>query len=79
MNTPQHPLPTRLLKQPLAEFFGRVSSPLNLSRTLNRLVFDTLRQGSTLLPDELENVHALMDFLLACQAVSGATVIIAQA
>lgn len=78
MNTTQT-TPARLLKKPLVEFFDRVSSPANLSKTLNRLVFDSLRQGATLLPDELENVHALLDLLLACQLVHGATFVVAEA
>lgn len=71
-------LPTpsgQLLQQPLTEFFDRLSAPTNLSKTLNRLVFDTLGRGDTILPAELQDLH----FLLACQLACGATFIVAEA
>ena len=71
--------PTKLLKQPLVQFLDCVSAPANLSKTLNRLLFENLRQGGTLLPDEAENVNALFDFLLACQVASSTTIFIAEA
>jgi hypothetical protein len=73
-----NPQNLKLLKEPLTEFFQRVSLPANLSKTLNRLIFDGMLKGLTLLPDEIENVHALSDFLLACQ-VAQTTVILADA
>ncbi|MDO7877680.1 hypothetical protein Q5H93_23275 [Hymenobacter sp. ASUV-10] len=65
----------RVLRKPLQEFFDRVSAPVNLSLTLNRLIFDSLLRQTTFLPDELENLHALLDLLLVCQALSGATIV----
>ena len=68
----------KLLKQPLTEFFDRVSHPAKLSLTLNRLIFDSLLRKDTLLPDELQNLHALLDLLVFCQVLS-ATPITAEA
>ena len=79
MNTTLTPASAQLLVQPLAEFCDRLSAPTNLSRTLNRLLFDSLRLGGSLQPDEAENLNALLDFLLACQLASGPTVIVAEA
>jgi hypothetical protein len=60
----------KLLKQPLTAFFDRVSHPAKLSLTLNRLIFDSLLRRDTFLPDELENLHALLDLLVFCQALA---------
>jgi len=69
----------QLLTQPLVEFCDRLSAPANLSKTLHRLLFENLRQGGRLQPDEADNFNALLDFLLACQLASGSTVIVAEA
>lgn len=63
-----------LLRQPLVEFVERLTTPADLHKTLNRLVF-TAPDG--LLPDERENIHALFDFMLACQLAT--TVAVAHA
>ncbi|RZK34072.1 MAG: hypothetical protein EOO61_14205 [Hymenobacter sp.] len=51
--------------------------PANLSRTLNRLMFENLRLGGTVRLDEAENLNALFDFLLACQVASTTTFLLA--
>lgn len=79
MNTTLTSASAPLLVQPLAEFCDRLPVPANLHQTLNRLLFDNLRQGGNLLPDEAENLNALFDFLLACQLASGSTIIVAEA
>jgi hypothetical protein len=74
----QNPSPKQL-KQPLDEFFTRVSHPTNLSRVLNRLVYDGMLQGLVLTPDEVQNVHALSDFLLSCSQLLQSTSTVAEA
>ena len=53
-----------LLSKPLVEFVERLTTPADLHKTLNRLVFT---HHEPLKEDERENVHALFDFMLACQ------------
>ena len=72
MNTANQFPSLQLFRQPLTEFYDRVSNPIKLSLTLNRLIFDSLRRKDTFRPDELENLHALLDLLLVCQALSPA-------
>ncbi|MGI4833276.1 MAG: hypothetical protein ACRYFK_07425 [Janthinobacterium lividum] len=79
MNLAITPTQVKLLTQPLDEFFHGLSSPASLSKTLNRLLFNHLRLGNQLLPDETENLNALFDFLLACQVAHGGTFIVAEA
>ncbi|MDO7877838.1 hypothetical protein Q5H93_24085 [Hymenobacter sp. ASUV-10] len=55
-----------LLQKPLDEFFVRTSHPSNTVKSFNKLLFESLRQGLTFQTDELENLHALADLLLAC-------------
>ena len=78
MNTTPNTPSLKLLRQPLTEFFDRVSHPAKLSLTLNRLIFDSLRRKDTFLPDELENLHALLDLLVFCQALAS-TITVAEA
>jgi hypothetical protein len=69
----------QLLQQPPTEFFYRLSAPTNLSKTFNRLVSDTLGRGNTIQPSEQQDIHSLLDFLLAYQLLSGAAFVVAEA
>ena len=84
--TPQNEtkLQVKVLRKPLEKLLFCVSEPANLGVTLNRLLFDYLAKGGTMVADEYENLNALLDFVLACTATkrevqAGSTVIIAEA
>lgn len=76
LNKPNTLQPLKVMREPITEFMNRVSSPANLSKTLNRLIFDTLLRQDTLLPDELENLHALCDLMLSFQLLSNTSIVI---